>query len=163
MFGKELLRSFDNNLWKSVFERYDDAVAVVSAKKNKPDLPQLDRFVFSELPNLIKSRNPGYLEHSDLSKFSPDLCIFMADEVIESANIVRNYDMKTYILVRDIYKEKARELGEGWDMQKVGQAVWTACILGAPTSDNNGEGKIRNEDQAEGEEAQMKKRRKLGK
>eukprot|EP01031_Cornospumella_fuschlensis_P048034 gene48034-58838_t len=233
MFGKELFQSGDINLWNDVFARYDEAVAAVAAKKKKPELPQLDQFVFNQIPEMIENRNPRHLELAELSKLvkwkltrgkmrplqkmvdsnsaqavrscsteafqklttgdwqgaiasfselkgvgvatasallaavSPELCIFMADEVIESADIPRNYDMKTYVLVRNAYLRKARELGEGWDMQKVGQAVWTASVLGLSTlADTKGEDNVSSKDcdriDSDGGELQAKKRRKIG-
>lgn len=63
--------------------------------------------------------------------FRPDLCPFMADEVMESAtDSGRDYTMPVYRKMRDSLIRKAEALGSDWTAEKVGKALWTAAILG---------------------------------
>lgn len=66
-----------------------------------------------------------------LAAVAPQLCPFMADEVIESATTgKRDYNMATYKRMRTTLVSKAAALGEGWSAEKAGKALWAAAVLG---------------------------------
>ncbi len=67
-----------------------------------------------------------------LSLFRPDLFVFMDDEVIECLHSgKREYSLKVYLEVNQKCQTIASQLGEGWDVRRVGRALWTAATIKA--------------------------------
>lgn len=54
--------------WNLYDDSYVDALRIVAAQRKRPELIELDRFIHDELPSLIKSRSPHYLQHSELAQ-----------------------------------------------------------------------------------------------
>lgn len=101
-----------------------------------------------------------------LAPLSPDLCPFMADEVIEAAtSCKRDYTLKIYRAVREALVSKAVTLGPNWNAEMVGKALWVKAMAQVypaiscateSTAEN-----INNKDIAELEVKHNKKKRKL--
>lgn len=67
-----------------------------------------------------------------LSLFRPDLFVFMDDEVIECLHEgKRDYSLKIYLEINEKCQNLAESLGEGWNVRRVGKALWTAAIISA--------------------------------
>eukprot|EP01038_Epipyxis_sp_PR26KG_P014503 gene14503-19470_t len=70
-----------------------------------------------------------------LAPISPSFCPFMADEVMEAVleSGKRDYNMKTYIEMQSCLVRKADLLGNNWNAEQVGRALWTNAILSVVT------------------------------
>jgi hypothetical protein len=66
-----------------------------------------------------------------LAVYAPNLCPFMADEVIESVGLARDYDMRTYEAMLGRLSHKCDELGRQLVIEDIGKALWSAAILGS--------------------------------
>ena len=65
-----------------------------------------------------------------LAAVEPELCPFMADEVIESTTKgERDYTMETYIEMQANLRKKAKELGPKWNAELVGRALWSTATV----------------------------------
>jgi hypothetical protein len=69
-----------------------------------------------------------------LSFLAPQLCPFMADEVIEVVLNKRDYTMKSYVQIQCELTRKAEELNrltknKFWNAEDVGKALWTKAML----------------------------------
>jgi hypothetical protein len=71
-FARELFESELNteceNKWKEYDSKYREAVRVVATMKKRPELNELDQFLHNELPQLIRSRSPPHILHSELAQ-----------------------------------------------------------------------------------------------
>lgn len=67
------------------------------------------------------------------SLIAPDICPFMADEVLEGVTSeTREYSMRAYRAMRTALLAKAEELQtEGWNAERVGRALWSCAIINA--------------------------------
>lgn len=64
-----------------------------------------------------------------LSSFAPESVPFMADEAINAVkNLKRDYNMKTYMSLRNSLISKAEELGDDWNAELVGRALWVRAM-----------------------------------
>lgn len=81
--------------------------------------------------SITKLRGVGVATASALcSLLSPELCPFMADEVLESVNSEsREYSMRSYTVMREQLLAKAAELGGDWNTELVGRAMWTCGVI----------------------------------
>ena len=72
-----------------------------------------------------------------LSHYKPDIFAFMDDEVIECLyEGKRGYTAAIYHKMNDKCNGLALELGKGWDLRKVGRALWTAARIQATGGEN---------------------------
>jgi hypothetical protein len=71
-FARELFESeLDTeceNKWKEYDSKYREAVRVVATMKKRPELNELDQFLHNELPQLVRSRSPPHILHSELAQ-----------------------------------------------------------------------------------------------
>ena len=63
------------------------------------------------------------------SVFCPELCPFMADEVIECVSVKRDYTMKIYKELQEQLVRKAAAIGSGWNAEMVSKALWSCAML----------------------------------
>jgi hypothetical protein len=54
--------------WASYDSRYNEAVNIIANEKKRPELVTLDKFLREELAELIHSRSPPHLLHSELAQ-----------------------------------------------------------------------------------------------
>ena len=66
-----------------------------------------------------------------LSMKVPNLCCFLADEVVESVNPSGKleYTPKVFFIVSEVCTSLARTLGEEWTATRVGRVLWTASQI----------------------------------
>ena len=67
LFQSSMTKEVENK-WRDYDDRYQEALEIVAQKKKKPDLLELDRFLHQNLAELIKSRNPPHILHSELAQ-----------------------------------------------------------------------------------------------
>lgn len=68
LFDKTLTEGQTREEWDRFDHSYEEALNIISAQKKKPELMELDRYVHQELPQIINSRTPAYMQHAELAQ-----------------------------------------------------------------------------------------------
>lgn len=138
---RPLQKLVDSNSSESVKSYSNKALTILCSEENKNNRNW--KAALKELNNL---KGIGVATSSAiLSIFAPDMCPFMADEVIDTVYCgKRDYTLPVYVSIQSSLIEKmhilnghVRELSNEhsgnhkWDVEMIGKALWTAAIFSA--------------------------------
>lgn len=66
--AKSLLASHDMELWHTTLRRYPEAIRLISLKKKKSELIELDLWLWNDYPEMVRSRTPESISKDELTR-----------------------------------------------------------------------------------------------
>ena len=126
----ELYNSNNSKKWMEYYKKYDKTIELISIAKNKPQLIELDKWLWNDLKNDVHNRSEYYLTKEELSnimkwklmrgKFRP--LQKMVDE--NSSEFIKLCTNNAFNILEDNWKNALKEL-----MKLKGIGVATASII----------------------------------